>query len=151
MFELPIWSFIHLNSPNNLLCACSIINRNILFAFIFILYFALLKYFPWTYNNIWCLSAYFLFRSEQKPSKEDKDLKRLSPFSEMSRRDEGDGRSIADSNYSSYKNQKFMTYHAPDNKSSKTNAKIRTIPKWWRKRHYLNWLLNIIIWFFQID
>lgn len=74
------------------------------------------------------ISAYFIFRSEQKP-KEDKDPKRLSPFSEMSRRDEGDGRSIADSNYSSYKNQQFMTYHAPDKKSSKINSKIRTIPK----------------------
>ncbi|EFA05041.2 tetratricopeptide repeat protein 28 [Tribolium castaneum] len=33
------------------------------------------------------------------------EVKRLSPFSEMSRRDEGDGRSIADSNCSSYKNR----------------------------------------------
>lgn len=36
--------------------------------------------------------------------------KRLSPFSEMSRRDEGDGRSIADSNCSSYKATQFRNF-----------------------------------------
>lgn len=75
------------------------------------------------------ISAYCFFRQEQK-LKEDKDSKRLSPFSEMSRRDEGDGRSIADSNYSSYKNQQFLTYHPPaEKKSSKITSKMRTIPK----------------------
>lgn len=64
--------------------------------------------------------------------KEDGEVKELiTSFSEMSRRDEGDGRSISDSNYSSYKNQnqQFLTYHPPDKKSSKPSAKIRTIPK----------------------
>ncbi|XP_060533525.1 tetratricopeptide repeat protein 28 [Cylas formicarius] len=58
------------------------------------------------------------------------DPKRLSPFSEMSRRDEGDGRSIADSTSSSYKNTQFLTYHGVGDKTkSKPSAKVRTIPK----------------------
>lgn len=61
---------------------------------------------------------------------DEMELKRLSPFSEMSRRDEGDGRSIADSTSSSYKNRQFLTYHgAPDKSKSKPSAKMRTIPK----------------------
>ncbi|XP_023311093.1 tetratricopeptide repeat protein 28 [Anoplophora glabripennis] len=67
-----------------------------------------------------------LIRSEQR-QKEESDPKRLSPFSEMSRRDEGDGRSIADSYSSSYKNQ-FLTYHPADKKGNKPSAKVRTIP-----------------------
>lgn len=43
-------------------------------------------------------------------SKEECDPKRLSPFSEMSRRDEGDGRSIADSQCSSSYNKRTTGY-----------------------------------------
>lgn len=46
----------------------------------------------------------------------------------MSRRDEGDGRSIADSNCSSYKNNQFLNYHSADKKVLKPNSNIRTIP-----------------------
>ncbi|KAF7283492.1 hypothetical protein GWI33_000389 [Rhynchophorus ferrugineus] len=68
-------------------------------------------------------------KSEQR-QKEELEPKRLSPFSEMSRRDEGDGRSIADSTSSSYKNTQFLTYHGgADKNKSKPNAKVRTIPK----------------------
>lgn len=68
-------------------------------------------------------------RCEQR-QKEELEPKRLSPFSEMSRRDEGDGRSIADSTSSSYKNTQFLTYHnVGDKNKSKPSAKIRTIPK----------------------
>ncbi|XP_066144838.1 tetratricopeptide repeat protein 28 [Euwallacea fornicatus] len=68
-------------------------------------------------------------RSEQR-QKEESEPKRVSPFSEMSRRDEGDGRSIADSTSSSYKNTQFLTYHGVGDKNkSKPSAKIRTIPK----------------------
>lgn len=77
-----------------------------------------------------CLTCFF--RMEVR--KDDSEAKRLSPFSEMSRRDEGDGRSIADSNCSSYKNNQFLTYHPADNKSRKSNAKIRTIPS--QRREY---------------
>ncbi|XP_050503121.1 tetratricopeptide repeat protein 28 isoform X2 [Diabrotica virgifera virgifera] len=67
-----------------------------------------------------------MLRSEIK-TKDDVEPKRLSPFSEMSRRDEGDGRSIADSNCSSYKNQ-FLTYQsATDKKAPKPATKLRTI------------------------
>ncbi|KAJ8973013.1 hypothetical protein NQ317_004611 [Molorchus minor] len=66
-----------------------------------------------------------LMRSEQRQKEDSTEAKRLSPFSEMSRRDEGDGRSIADSYSSSYRNQ-FLTYHPADrNKGNKTNAKMR--------------------------
>lgn len=58
-------------------------------------------------------------------AKNDNESKRLSPFSEMSRRDEGDGRSIADSNCSSYKNTQFLSYRTGDKK--KPSAKIRTL------------------------
>ncbi|KAJ8927223.1 hypothetical protein NQ314_020345 [Rhamnusium bicolor] len=68
----------------------------------------------------------YLKASEQR-QKDDSEPKRLSPFSEMSRRDEGDGRSVADSYSSSYKNQ-FLTYHPADKKNNKPNAKMRTIP-----------------------
>ncbi|CAH1163307.1 unnamed protein product [Phaedon cochleariae] len=67
-----------------------------------------------------------LLRSEQKRN-EEVESKRLSPFSEMSRRDEGDGRSIADSTSSSYKNNRFMTFHSAEKKSNKSNTKMRTI------------------------
>ncbi|CAH1184063.1 unnamed protein product [Phyllotreta striolata] len=66
-----------------------------------------------------------IMRIEQKTTKDDQDPKRISPFSEMSRRDEGDGRSIADSNYSSYKNQ-YSSYQSVDSKS-KTQPKIRAL------------------------
>ncbi|XP_057668084.1 tetratricopeptide repeat protein 28 isoform X2 [Diorhabda carinulata] len=66
-----------------------------------------------------------LMRSERK-AKEELDSKRISPFSEMSRRDEGDGRSVADSNSSSYKNQ-FMTYQGTYKKTTKPSSKSRTI------------------------
>ncbi|KAH1018166.1 hypothetical protein HUJ05_005980 [Dendroctonus ponderosae] len=70
-----------------------------------------------------------VLRSEQR-QKDEMELKRLSPFSEMSRRDEGDGRSIADSTSSSYKTTQFLTYHgAPDKNKGKPSAKMRTIPK----------------------
>ncbi|XP_068900354.1 tetratricopeptide repeat protein 28 isoform X3 [Tenebrio molitor] len=62
-------------------------------------------------------------RSETKTK--ENEPKRLSPFSEMSRRDEGDGRSIADSNCSSYKNTQYLNYHTGDKK--KPNAKVRTL------------------------
>ncbi|XP_050299963.1 tetratricopeptide repeat protein 28 isoform X2 [Anthonomus grandis grandis] len=70
-----------------------------------------------------------VLRSENQRPKEDVERKRLSPFSEMSRRDEGDGRSIADSTSSSYKNTQFLTYHGAKDKKNKPSAKIRTIPK----------------------
>ncbi|CAH1107767.1 unnamed protein product [Psylliodes chrysocephalus] len=66
-----------------------------------------------------------MMRSEQKV-KDETEPKRLSPFSEMSRRDEGDGRSIADSNSSSYKNQ-YLSYQYSDKKSVKPATKLRTI------------------------
>ncbi|KAK9746315.1 CHAT domain [Popillia japonica] len=56
--------------------------------------------------------------------KDEIEPKRLSPFSEMSKRDEGDGRSIADSNCSSYKGTQFRTYHTSD-KSSKISSRMR--------------------------
>lgn len=52
----------------------------------------------------------------------------------MSRRDEGDGRSIADSNCSSYKNNHFLIYHPTDGKNRKPNVKIRTVPS--QRRDY---------------
>nr|XP_022903703.1 tetratricopeptide repeat protein 28 [Onthophagus taurus] len=52
-------------------------------------------------------------RGDQRKD-DSSDPKRLSPFSEMSKRDEGDGRSIADSNCSSYKGTQFRTYHGTD-------------------------------------
>ncbi|XP_074042834.1 tetratricopeptide repeat protein 28 [Leptinotarsa decemlineata] len=64
-----------------------------------------------------------LMRSERKRI-EETEPKRLSPFSEMSRRDEGDGRSIADSTSSSYKNNHFLAYLA----ANKPNAKMKTVP-----------------------
>ncbi|XP_063923669.1 tetratricopeptide repeat protein 28 isoform X2 [Zophobas morio] len=63
-------------------------------------------------------------RAETK-TKGEMEPKRLSPFSEMSRRDEGDGRSIADSNCSSYKNTQYLNYHTGDKK--KPNVKVRTL------------------------
>ncbi|CAH0549630.1 unnamed protein product [Brassicogethes aeneus] len=67
---------------------------------------------------------------EARPKEDHQEPKRLSPFSEMSRRDEGDGRSIADS-YSSYKNTQFLTYHPSSDKSkpAKPSAKIRTMQR----------------------
>ncbi|XP_045466436.1 tetratricopeptide repeat protein 28 [Harmonia axyridis] len=57
--------------------------------------------------------------------KEDNEAKIPAVFTEIARRDEGDGRSIADSNCSSYKNTKFSTYHCAD--KSKPVAKMRTL------------------------
>ncbi|KAF5284646.1 hypothetical protein FQR65_LT13477 [Abscondita terminalis] len=55
--------------------------------------------------------------------KDDAEPKRLSPFSEMSRRDEGDGRSIADSNCSSYKAAQFRSFGSD---ASKTLSLLQT-------------------------
>lgn len=54
------------------------------------------------------------WQSSESRSKEtgDCDPKRLSPFSEMSRRDEGDGRSIADSQCSSSYNKRATGYRS---------------------------------------
>ncbi|KAK5638226.1 hypothetical protein RI129_012521 [Pyrocoelia pectoralis] len=51
------------------------------------------------------------------PRGKEDEAKRLSPFSEMSRRDEGDGRSIADSNCSSYKATQFRNFGNDTTKS----------------------------------
>lgn len=56
------------------------------------------------------------------------DPKRLSPFSEMSRRDEGDGRSIADSQCSSSYNKRTGAYRTVQNNypiSEKGSSRIR--------------------------
>ncbi|KAL3271555.1 hypothetical protein HHI36_022031 [Cryptolaemus montrouzieri] len=58
-------------------------------------------------------------RSDQRQKEENTPL-----FSDIPRRDEGDGRSIADS-CSSYKNTKFATHHSSD--KSKPVAKLRTL------------------------
>ncbi|CAH1132763.1 unnamed protein product [Ceutorhynchus assimilis] len=79
-----------------------------------------------------------VLRSEHR-QKDDMEPKRLSPFSEMSRRDEGDGRSIADSTSSIYKNTQFLTYHGAANKNKmKPSAKVRTIPKQKRNSNVQN-------------
>ncbi|KAK9876278.1 hypothetical protein WA026_012576 [Henosepilachna vigintioctopunctata] len=57
--------------------------------------------------------------------KEQTEPKMSSSFTEITRRDDGDGRSIADSNYSTYKNTKFGTYHSSS--KSKPIAKLRTL------------------------
>lgn len=54
------------------------------------------------------------------------DPKRLSPFSEMSRRDEGDGRSIADSQCSSSYNKRASGYRPGPQSYSLTNEKTGT-------------------------
>ncbi|KAB0791731.1 hypothetical protein PPYR_03531 [Photinus pyralis] len=53
----------------------------------------------------------------REPRGKEDEPKRLSPFSEMSRRDEGDGRSIADSNCSSYKATQFRNFGGDATKS----------------------------------
>ncbi|XP_017771983.1 PREDICTED: tetratricopeptide repeat protein 28 isoform X2 [Nicrophorus vespilloides] len=63
-------------------------------------------------------------RSETVRQKDDSEVKRVSPFSEMSRRDEGDGRSIADSNCSSYKATQFRGYHAASGDKAKTLTRL---------------------------
>lgn len=59
----------------------------------------------------------------ESKNKKWSDAKRLSPFSEMSRRDEGDGRSIADSSCSSY-----TGFRLTGDKGAKVMARLRSAP-----------------------
>ncbi|GJQ74156.1 hypothetical protein Trydic_g14803, partial [Trypoxylus dichotomus] len=70
------------------------------------------------------LNSPFLENQTDIRQKDDVEPKRLSPFSELSKRDEGDGRSIADSNCSSYKGTQFRTYHTTD-KTNKVTSRMR--------------------------
>lgn len=65
--------------------------------------------------------------SAPKVKPDQGDLKRVSPFSEMSRRDEGDGRSIADSSCSSYKGTQFRGY--PNAGTSSTDKTLTRLGK----------------------
>lgn len=69
------------------------------------------------------------WQSDGRSKETDCDPKRLSPFSEMSRRDEGDGRSIADSQCSSSYNKRgvyrtvLQSNYPPTN--DKSNSRMR--------------------------
>lgn len=70
--------------------------------------------------------SFVFYRNDNRQKDETSDPKRLSPFSEMSRRDEGDGRSIADSNYSSYKSSTQFRMYLPRDQTKTTTTRLKT-------------------------